>query len=433
MYSILDFGASPERPLNTEPIQKALDACSAAGGGTVVIPSGTYRCGSLFLRSHVELHLESGAVLQASSDPDDYNGLDAYPANAESQSEGWSGKHLIIAWRVEDASLTGPGAVFGCRDDFYGPSRGPGGGAAWRDGYCGNKSPSVLRPGQLIVFCESRNVRVLNLQIYNATCWTLFFHGCEDVQARGLLIRNGIMDGNTDGIDIDCSRNVTVSDCNIDTGDDAIALRGSVKRLTSPRVCENITISNCVLASSSSCFRIGVGTGTIRHVEIGNCVIHRAGRAMNFQSSYSRHDAAGVDISHIHVHHLDVRGASCGISMTPGSEEAVGRIHGISFDSCRFESCLPCCWIRNSGDVRISGVRFRDCDFSVVSMPYTFVDYEIGTAALMAVHSDDIAFRGCRLFWNTDAPYWTRGFFAEDVPGLVVDDCSFPDFPGRQN
>ena len=82
---------------DTAALQGALDACGALGGGTVVVPPGTYLTGTLWLRSHVNLRLEHGAVLKGSPDLADYNAPDAYPQNWNSKREGWSAKHLLIA------------------------------------------------------------------------------------------------------------------------------------------------------------------------------------------------------------------------------------------------------------------------------------------------------------------------------------------------
>ena len=94
MISILDFGAIGDAStLCTDAIQAAIDACSAQGGGRVVIPSGTYLMGTIYLRSHVELHLESGACLLGSDRLEDYNDVNAYPQNFGCVSEEWLGKH----------------------------------------------------------------------------------------------------------------------------------------------------------------------------------------------------------------------------------------------------------------------------------------------------------------------------------------------------
>ena len=129
----------------------------------------------------------------------------------------------------------------------------------WRKGFLRERDTVNLRPGPMICFIECRRVAVRDLTLTASPCWCCFFHGCDDVQVRGLKIYNPPYAANTDGLDIDTCRRITVSDCIIDTGDDAIAIRGSARRLKDKnRCCEHVVISNCVLSSASSVFRIGV-------------------------------------------------------------------------------------------------------------------------------------------------------------------------------
>lgn len=104
---------------NARAVQAALDDCARTGGGRVDVPPGVWTCGTIRLRSGVELHLPKGAVLRASPDLADYNGRDEYPENWACPSEGWSARHFIIGHRVEGASITGEGMVDGSADAFF--------------------------------------------------------------------------------------------------------------------------------------------------------------------------------------------------------------------------------------------------------------------------------------------------------------------------
>ena len=129
----------------------------------------------------------------------------------------------------------------------------------------------------------------------NQPCWGVFAHGCEYVQMRGIKVTNPYECVNTDGIDIDCCRFVTISDCIIQTGDDAIAIRCDGKRLKQQRVCENITITNCVLASNSCVFRLGVGIGEIRHVRVSNLTVTRGAFLVGTATSYMGRGHADIE------------------------------------------------------------------------------------------------------------------------------------------
>ena len=287
-YDITDFGAVADgTTLCSAAIQAAIDACHAAGGGTVVVPAGVFKTGTIWLKSRVELHLSHGAVLLASENLDDYNAEDAYAQNYRSNEEEWCGKHLIIVHEQEEVAITGHGTIDGNGHTYYcEPVKKWT--FLWADGLALSRDKERLRPGQIIVFVECRRVRVQDIRMQNTTCWNIHFHGCEFVQVRGVEIRNPSTFANTDGIDIDASRFVTVSDCIIDTADDAFAIRGAGHRLKNPPVaCEHITITNCVLGSSSGAFRFGVGNLPIRHVRVSNLTVKRAATAFIFTSNYS--------------------------------------------------------------------------------------------------------------------------------------------------
>lgn len=295
--SILDFGAVADGiTLNTEAIQSAIDVCAVAGGGRVTIPSGTYKSGTIWLKSHVELHLEIGAELLASDDMDDYNALDAYEQNFGVAYEGWVGKHLIIAHEIEDCAITGFGKINGnCHAFVYRVNSPANRAFGWCHGVSTLKDEEKQRPGQLICFIESKNVRVQDVTIVDSPCWSCFVLGCEFVQIRGVKIFNPIWMLNSDGIDIDASRYVTVSDCIIDTGDDAITLRACEHRIKNKDIhCEHITISNCVLCTGICAFRIGVGKGVIRHARISNITITHCLNIAQFCTAYNKIGCANI-------------------------------------------------------------------------------------------------------------------------------------------
>ena len=299
MYNIKDYGAIADGvTLCSAAIQAAIDACAAAGGGRVTVPAGTYKTGTIWLRSNVELHLELGATLFASENLDDYNDIDAYEQNFGCKVEEWVGKHLIIAHEIENVAITGFGKVYGNCNVFVDyvpvPAR-----YTWRSGMTHCKDMEKLRPGQLISFIECRHVRVQDITVEDSPCWSLFFHGCEYVQVRGFKALNPIHMMNTDGIDIDSCRYVTVSDCILHTGDDGITLRCDENRLKNKDIhCEFVTITNCVIHTGVNAFRIGVGTGHIRHVQISNITIERCHNVAEFNTAYMTYGCANIEDIH---------------------------------------------------------------------------------------------------------------------------------------
>ena len=173
-FNILDFGAKKDT-VCTESIQAAIDSCADNGGGVVIIPSGEYISGTVWLKSNVELHLEMGAVLKASTNTEDYNDENAYSQNWGSVSEKWKAKHLIIALECDNTAITGNGIIDGSGDYFFGDERVICSGTAWEGGYVTSRDEENLRPGQLICFIECSNVKVIDIAIRNTPCWECSF------------------------------------------------------------------------------------------------------------------------------------------------------------------------------------------------------------------------------------------------------------------
>ena len=324
--NILDFGAVADgKTLCTHAIQAAIDACAAAGGGTVTVPAGTFITGSIWLRSNIELHLAHASVLKGSDDLDDYNAEDAYEQNFSSRkNEKWLGKHLIIAHECENVAITGTGTLDGNGDAFLTEPK-PYSAYVWNEGCRTALDEEKCRPGQLVAIIECKRVRVENITITNQPAWGCFLHGCEYVQIRGMRTFNPHSNFNSDGIDIDCCSYVTVSDCLIDTGDDCFAIRGNAARLKNqPHACEHITISNCVLGSASCTFRFGVGKGEIRHVRVSNIAITRGAPAVCVMSSYNGH--GHVDIEDVTFSNVSVVGCARPFEIVEGSGATIKNV-----------------------------------------------------------------------------------------------------------
>jgi hypothetical protein len=286
-FNVRDYGAIGDgKTKDTQAVQKAIDACSAAGGGMVVLPAGRYLSGTIYLKSNVEFHLSAGATLLGSPDRADYNADNNFPENVFFPQDLVSAAHLVIAYRQENVSITGSGTIDGNSSAFFGPL--PKGAVATYRYKSTNYPIPSWRPGQMVFFCRCTRVAVRDVRLLNSPYWTLFFLGCDSVKVRGLEIINPPATRNGDGIDIDCSRNVTVSDCVIHSGDDCITVRSAVRILgDTPQPSENITVTNCVLSTPTNAIRVGVGTGQMRRCTFSNIVVKDSGRAISVVSSYT--------------------------------------------------------------------------------------------------------------------------------------------------
>lgn len=298
-FNIRDFGARGDgQAKETAAIQKAIDTCAEQGGGTVVVPPGTYVTGSIFLKSNVDFYLTSGALLQGSPDKEDYNELEICPQNRGSKAESSSGGHLLLCIEQKNVTVRGPGRIDGNGSKFLLDPQGV--------PYPGqDKIP--WRPSQMLYFVECDNVRVQDVELTNSTYWTSFYHGCTHLFIRGVKIQNSRHPHthNGDGIDVDCCEYVTISDCQINSADDCITLRGNNEPLKTKRPCRYVTINNCILSTPCNCFRFGVGNGQVEQVTIDNIVIETARTAFNFVSSWSP-QSRGVDMSGVRIHNVSV-------------------------------------------------------------------------------------------------------------------------------
>jgi polygalacturonase len=243
-YDVEDFGAEGDgKKLCTEAIQATVDKCTAAGGGTVRVGPGKWLTGTIYLESNVELLLDAGCTLLGSRDPNHYARMRTPAGGGESYSM-WA----IVAGRsLENVSVRGVGTIAGQGDAFR-----------WKD---------RARPKN-IIFENCRNVLVENINMLNAGSWMQHYIKCEGILIRGIKVFNHVS-YNNDGLNIDSCRGVRISDCMIDSDDDAIVLKS-----LSLTPCEDITITNCVVSSHCNSIKMGTESGGgFRNITVSNCAI----------------------------------------------------------------------------------------------------------------------------------------------------------------
>ena len=300
-YNVRNFGAKGDGVAkDTVAVQRAIDAASSAGGGEVLLPAGTYLCGSVFLKSGVDFHLAEGAVLKGSPDPADYNAADVAPQNYGRLGVGdnTSGGHLILCIEQENVTLRGPGKIDGNVGAFLKMPDGT---------HPKHKLKIPWRPSQMVWFVESKGISIRDIEMADAPYWSCFIYGCEDVTVKNAHIHT-VRDPHTyngDGLDIDSSRHVRVSDCRIFTADDSITLRASGARLKRDGDCADVVVSNCTFSSDCNAIRLGVGNGHIRDCSFHNIKIVDTRYAVNAVGAWSRPER-GVDISRIFFENFDI-------------------------------------------------------------------------------------------------------------------------------
>lgn len=273
MLNIKTFGAVGDgKTLNTTALQNAIDEAKARGEG-LVIPAGTYLTGTLLLKG-VSLHLESGAVLKASEN------LEDYPVQPFHHNEMGDLQALLVNIGFDNVCIDGSGTIDLSGKSFYDTStynvpesRVPFTGAQRAE--CTH--PIGRRPNQCIFFHNSKNITLRGIRIIDAPCWTVTMSVCENVKILNLTIDTDLNIPNNDGIHICSSNGVIISDCNISSGDDCIAVSG-ITAWEKPA--ENIVITNCVLRSCSKAIVLGYVYSEVRNVLISNVVIRESNRGL---------------------------------------------------------------------------------------------------------------------------------------------------------
>ncbi len=262
VFNILDYKAKGDGvTLNTKSIQAAIDACSKSGGGTVWFPAGRFVSGTIYLRSHVTLFLEAGAILEGSKDLKDYP---VTISKVRSYTDNYTNKSLIYAEDLENVSITGKGLIDGNGAWFKVENMDNSDELRKKDDFAFYK----YRP-YLIRMINCRNILLRDITIINSPMWVQHYLLCEDVNIDGIKV-NSRVNHNNDGIDIDGCQRVRISDCDIISGDDAIVLKST---LDIP--CKNVTITNCVLSSNCNAFKLGTETnGGFQNIVFSNCTIY---------------------------------------------------------------------------------------------------------------------------------------------------------------
>ena len=288
-FNVRDFGAKADGvTLDTAPINRAIAACNRAGGGTVLVPAGTYLVGTLTMLSNVTLYLDAGSVIKGSGNMADYPPL-AYSSEDRNTA-------LIVAVGAHDIAITGRGTIDGNADAFanYGQSDRQQDcmvsvtrqGIHYNDvAFLPDDGPVTHkeRPGILVLMLKCKRIQVSGISIMNAPNWCLHAACSQDIVFTRLEIRSSMLLANADGIDGSFCRNVRVSDCNIEAGDDAIAFAACADGYGTLNT-ENIVVENCTLSSRSNGIRIGWGAHSghsdFRNLLFNNIVIRDSNRGI---------------------------------------------------------------------------------------------------------------------------------------------------------
>lgn len=413
VYDVRSFGATGDgKALDTDAINRAITAAADAGGGEVRFPAGTYRSTSIHLRSNVALYLGPGATVEAapSGNGITYDTPEPNPTAGQYQDFGHAHWHNSLLWGegLENVSIVGSGRLLGT-----GLSR-------------DNRASDIGQGNKTIALKNCRNVTLRDITIQHGGWFGILATGVDN-----LTIDNLKIDTNRDGMDIDCCRNVRVSNCTVNSPrDDGICLKSSYG-LGFARATENVTITGCQVSgyaegalldgtgpagSHTGVGRIKFGTesnGGFKNIAISDCVFdHCDGLALETVDGGLLED---VTISNLTMRDI----ANAPIFLRLGSRlrgpagTTVGELRRVSISHVRVDNAAPRCGCILSGipghaleDVRLSDIRilFRGG----------------GTKAQAALDPPEreTAYPEPSMFGDTPA----YGFYVRHVQGLELSD-----------
>ncbi|RAP78416.1 glycoside hydrolase family 28 protein [Paenibacillus montanisoli] len=447
MFNIRDFGAVGNGIQDdTAAIQSAIEACRAKGGGQVVVPQGTYLCSPFVLYSYINLHLESGSVLLATTD------LSKYPDNIENQRAG-----MIRAIDAKSISITGVGTIDLQGMKFMDASRARIGDAGvldydemrtrqketfrkMDDGVEDGPALDLERPGNHMQFHRCENITMRDIVILDSPQWTVQCTGCQDIVISGVTIKSNLLIPNSDGIHLQNCQRVRISDCHIECGDDAFAFTGYGPEGS---FTEDVVVTNCTLISRSSAIRMGYGKSNMRNMLFNNIIIKNSNRGI---AVFQRDAGIMENIifsnfvieTRLHTGHWWGQGEPISITSTiHNSAEGFGKIKNVLFSNifAKAESgmLLYGCPESIIEDVVFDNVRFEitpsklaeryggNIDLRPVK-DITFGLFEHKECGLYAEKVNGLRVHNFNLHWNGNPPsYFEHGLEFNDCENVVVD------------
>ena len=323
-YNVADYGADPTGiQLATEAIQKAIDECNAEGGGTVIIPAGIYTTGPITLKSNVRLYTDYNCLVLFDPNLDLYEMTDTW-------FEGIPTKRCnspLNAYQAENIAITGHG-TFNGNGDWWRPVKKakmtdgqwkkhlkekggivanniwyPDEGSVIAQGYCVDQNvpvitddslweqcKSFLRP-VLLHFVECKNILLEGVTFENSPAWNLHPMDCENLILRDLNVRNPWYSQNGDGVDVESCKNVVISRCSFDVGDDAICMKSGKDKPGRDKgiPTENVIVDECVVYHGHGGFVCGSEmSGGIKNVQVTNNLYIGTDVGLRFKSTRGR-------------------------------------------------------------------------------------------------------------------------------------------------
>jgi hypothetical protein len=438
VFNVKDYGATGKKLDNAGPaIQKAIDAAAAAGGGVVYLPPGEFTSGTLRLRSHVNIYIESGATLFASEDPAAFDLQKAQSKDA-----------LFFGEDLEDISIAGRGTVDGQAKYYWAPDTiersfshkklvVASGKSQMRSYPVGNGTRTVYP--HLIWLGRCKNVSITGVSFIRSFSWTFALFDCSHVVIDRIYVYTSLHEAVwADGIDIVDCKDMSISNSTIITGDDCIVFVCGIPDWGPASPCEHITVTNCRLSSASAAIKFSEGNSlVIRDIVINNCTIFDSNRGLTLQIATGG-DISNVVISNItmDLHRFDWFWAGDGNAFNfelrrlsewndeprKAGETGPGSIHNVIIHDVIVHSQGEST-IYGHPESYLSGVTFENIKFFISSNPDS--PYDMAKDALSFRWIKDLKLRNIEVNWEKPAyDKWESALSLEDIDGLQVDGFS---------
>lgn len=335
-------------------IQAAINEAAANGGGRVVLSPGTHCTGTVYLKDNVELHLPAGSRLQGGDAPEDYDDL---PAGLYGEYTPCKcPKALIAAVNAENIAVTGSGVINGNGPAFYNRD-------VLDGGFFYSKTEKT-RP-RLLQFVHCRNIRLEGVTFQDSPGWTIWLIECMDVTIHSLRITGDPRMINNDGIHFFGGGRITVSDCFISTGDDAIVVRaGRAWNRKEECLAENIVVTNCILESSCQGIRVGCSCDDkIRDCRFSNLVI-RSRNVGIYLDNPKRYltvacESPRMDLDNVSFDHISVESQTKPIAVEVEDGLKLRRIGRVSFSNITCKGNEPLCFT-GSAETPLEEIRLHN-------------------------------------------------------------------------
>lgn len=305
-FDVREFGAVGDgKTVCTNAFAEAIKVCSEAGGGTVYVPAGDYLTGAIIFKSNINLYLDAGAKILFTNEINDYPVVNSRWEGVERKVYA----SCIYGENLENVSVTGHGTLDG-QGQFW-----------WK--IFREKKNEYPRP-KLVSFHGCKKVLLDGVTMINSPSWTVNPICCENLTVNNITIINPSDSPNTDGIDPESCKNVHISNCHIDVGDDCITIKSGTEETEERIPCENLTITNCTMVHGHGGVVIGSEmSGSVRNVVISNCVFEGTDRGIRIKTRRGR----GGVVEDIRVNNIIMKDVLCPLVMNlyyfcgPGGKE----------------------------------------------------------------------------------------------------------------